>query len=420
VLLTDGADDAPEATRAAAAAAAGRGARVSVLGIAGDPGGELETLARAGGGTFAALSADDQDLEQIARAPELSLGASLSKREQQTDAWYDFGIWLLWVPLLLAPLAFRKGWATAALAVVCFQLPAPSAHAAVLDWFERPDQRGARAFADEEYEASAAAFEDPAWRAAALYRSGDFASAAAQLADLPDPESSYNRGNALAKSGQLEEALAAYDAALAVQPDDADARFNRDLVARLLEEQEPPPQDGSDAENSDDDERSEASEDSEGDGSAQPESPESDASGEDSGEEGEPQSGDEAEGGAESANGGEQPADADTEPADAGEESAGGDTEAEDAASPSAEPQGESSTAEAPSPGGAPDAPAEQAAAAGDASSPAAKGAPTSPEQQAAERWMSRLPDDPGGLLREKIRRDYQRKALARQQGEMP
>jgi hypothetical protein len=33
---------------------------------------------------------------------------------------------------------------------------------------------------------------------------------------------------------------------------------------------------------------------------------------------------------------------------------------------------------------------------------------------------MSRLPDDPGGLLREKIRRDYQRKALARQQGEMP
>jgi hypothetical protein len=31
---------------------------------------------------------------------------------------------------------------------------------------------------------------------------------------------------------------------------------------------------------------------------------------------------------------------------------------------------------------------------------------------------MARLPDDPGGLLREKIRRDYQRKQAARNREE--
>jgi hypothetical protein len=39
---------------------------------------------------------------------------------------------------------------------------------------------------------------------------------------------------------------------------------------------------------------------------------------------------------------------------------------------------------------------------------------PLSAEEQDHARWMARLPDDPGGLLREKIRRDYLRKQAAR------
>ena len=58
----------------------------------------------------------------------------------------------------------------------------------------------------------------------------------------------YNRGNALAKQGKLSDALAAYDAALALRPSDADTRHNRDLVQRLLkpppEPPPPPPQGG--------------------------------------------------------------------------------------------------------------------------------------------------------------------------------
>jgi hypothetical protein len=42
---------------------------------------------------------------------------------------------------------------------------------------------------------------------------------------------------------------------------------------------------------------------------------------------------------------------------------------------------------------------------------------PSAAEQQRSQ-WMARLPDDPGGLLRERIRRDYLRKQAARRAGD--
>ncbi|ONF45583.1 tetratricopeptide repeat protein, partial [Methylobacterium radiotolerans] len=47
---------------------------------------------------------------------------------------------------------------------------------------------------------------------------------------------SYNLGNALAKAGDLDGALAAYDEALRFNPRDADAQANRSLIARMRAE----------------------------------------------------------------------------------------------------------------------------------------------------------------------------------------
>ncbi|HEX8756140.1 MAG TPA: hypothetical protein VF745_07365, partial [Steroidobacteraceae bacterium] len=66
---------------------------------------------------------------------------------------------------------------------------------------------------------------------------GRYAQAAKLLAPFTDAQSEYNRGNALAKSGQLQAALAAYDAALKQAPGDKDIRHNRDLVERALRQQ---------------------------------------------------------------------------------------------------------------------------------------------------------------------------------------
>jgi len=100
-----------------------------------------------------------------------------------------------------------------------------------------PDQQG-QALLDAGLPAQAAErFHDPRRRAYADLQMGGYAAAAKLLAPFTDAQSEYNRGNALAKSGQLQAALAAYDSALKQAPADKDIRHNRDLVERALQQQ---------------------------------------------------------------------------------------------------------------------------------------------------------------------------------------
>ncbi|MEM9301399.1 MAG: tetratricopeptide repeat protein, partial [Pseudomonadota bacterium] len=80
--------------------------------------------------------------------------------------------------------------------------------------------------------------EDPLLRGNAHYRNGDFEAAAQAFERASGPDGAYNLGNALAQQQRYEEALAAYDRALADVPDMEDAIYNRELVEKLLEEQQ--------------------------------------------------------------------------------------------------------------------------------------------------------------------------------------
>lgn len=78
-------------------------------------------------------------------------------------------------------------------------------------------------------------FEDPRWAAVARYRADDYAGAVAALEGLGGSDDHYNRGNGLARLGEYEDALAAYEQALRLDPGNDDARHNRDLIRRLLQ-----------------------------------------------------------------------------------------------------------------------------------------------------------------------------------------
>ena len=71
----------------------------------------------------------------------------------------------------------------------------------------------------------------------ALYQAGNYAEAAKRFAQSNDAYAHYNRGNALAKAGELEAALDAYDQALEAQPDLHPALKNKALVEALIQEQ---------------------------------------------------------------------------------------------------------------------------------------------------------------------------------------
>jgi len=101
-----------------------------------------------------------------------------------------------------------------------------------------PDQRGEQLLRKGDAAAAAQTYADPRRKAYAELQAGDYAAAARDFGGLDDSDAHYDRGNALARSGDLQQALKAYDAALASNPDNRDARHNRDLVAQALKQQQ--------------------------------------------------------------------------------------------------------------------------------------------------------------------------------------
>ena len=208
----------------------------------------LEQVAQSGGGRFEVLRASGEIPHFAIERPERiePVGAP----RPMPDESHDGGAWLALVALPLAALLFRRGW-LAAVAVLAL-LPAfapPQAHA--FDWpglWRRTDQQAAAAFARGMPSDTARVLgkleRDSPWHAMLLYRSGNFAEAAAQFATGDTAVAHYNRGNALALDGELEAAIAAYDAALERNPAMPDAQFNRALVRKALAERPAEPPDG--------------------------------------------------------------------------------------------------------------------------------------------------------------------------------
>ncbi len=111
-------------------------------------------------------------------------------------------------------------------------------------WWHTDDQRAEAALRAGDAARAARTYTDPRRKAFAQLQAGAHRDAAAGYAALDDAESAYNRGNALARAGDLQLALQAYDNALAKNPADLAAQRNRALVAAALGQ---PPQGGGQA-----------------------------------------------------------------------------------------------------------------------------------------------------------------------------
>jgi Ca-activated chloride channel family protein len=200
--------------------------------------GPLQELAARNGGRYVDATLTDEDIEFLLDDTLFTETENLVDVEREYDTWNEAGPWLLLLALPFAALAFRRGWLLGLAFLFVFT---PEHEAYALEWrdlWERKDQQGSESFTTENYAEAAAEFRDPAWRAAANYRGENYAQTVQDLALLDDPESHYNRGNALARLNQYEAAIAAYDQTLAQVPDHADALHNKEIVEKLLEEQQ--------------------------------------------------------------------------------------------------------------------------------------------------------------------------------------
>ncbi|MFI8737468.1 hypothetical protein CDR19_10985 [Ectopseudomonas toyotomiensis] len=202
----------------------------------------LRETAEAHAGRYTASRLDDEDLRRLGLldGPQAMRAAG---EPTQLDSHIDQGYWLLLPLLLLAACAGRRGWLFCL--PLLLMLPPQSSHAFELDdlWL-RPDQQGQRLLQAQRPAEAAQRFVDPQWQGKALYEAEDYAAAAERFAKGDSAIDHYNRGNALAKAGELEAALDAYEQALERQPELAAAQHNKALVEQALRQRENQQQSG--------------------------------------------------------------------------------------------------------------------------------------------------------------------------------
>jgi len=293
----------------------------------------------------------DDDLAYLLADEPLPEQAQFREIERDFDIWFEEGPWLLLLLLPLAALSFRRGWLWSVMLIALLP-PAPAEASLWDDLWQRRDQQAAEALAKGDPVAAAELFEDTEWKGTAQYRAEEYTGAVNAFTGASSADGIYNLGNALARQGDYQKAINAYDQSLALNPQHEDAAFNKQLVEKLLEQQQQQEQqEGNDEQNqdsqdsdesqqqqSDQDQQNQQSEDqqqSENDNTEQQDEQDSEQ------KEGEQQQSEQTEQ--------QQMAEADPQPLD--EE-----------------------------------------------------------QQQALEQWLRRVPDDPGGLLRRKFEMQYNEK----------
>ncbi len=337
---------------------------------------QLRRLAADSGGVYMDIDLQDGDLDRIQPAGRGT--AEVSQVERDFDVWREQGPWLLLALLPIVAWAFRRGVVAAwLLTPLLLAWPDISAAAEQNRWWQNRAQREALRHDD----------------GLRMYRQGDFDAARERFEEMDRPHGHYNRGNALAKSGQLEEAIEAYDQALSGNSRMDDAVFNRALVAALLQQQQKQQQQNQGGDSND------ANQGEPNDGQSEGNSPQA---------------------GRQSEDGSPTPANQESQPGQDGEAQDG---DAQQQADAQRGPDGQ------PSPGDTESQADSGSDPSNESEGPIAERGETGENnedgsdsgtlrsvqemrdderQQALMQWLRRLPDDPGALLRRKFQYQYQ------------
>jgi Ca-activated chloride channel homolog len=340
---------------------------------------DLAKLAQQGNGVYQSISTDDSDILALLSALEQPIKQQGKENKNLLlDQWEDKGPWLLLLVLPLVALNFRKGLLTIGL-VLLLPLPKNSYAVEWQDLWQNKDQQAAQAYKNKDFDKAASLFENPDWKAAANYKAGAYDKALESLVPKPDEKNAavlYNQGNALAKSGQLEPAIKAYEKALALNPNDDDAKYNKELVEKALEKQKQEQKKQDQQKKKDKQDKQDKSDQSDKDDQQKK----------------------------------------DGEPSEQSEQQKASDQKPEQSEEkkPQQQHADEQGTPDNKEPEKQPEADkAEQAAEAKKADAkqqpkPTKELAqPTDEQQQANEQWLNRIPDDPAGLLKRKFKYQY-------------
>jgi len=395
----------------------------------------LSRLASSNGGRYQQLQQSDRDVNNFVSDWESSLSRANNtaplnnnggdgldgETEREFDQWQDQGFWFVFVLIPFALLGFRRGWLLALFPAILMlsavpdtamaqtspaphsSSPSPSgssdeaveAETSVWqDLWKTRDQQAMDAYEKKDFKRAGQLFENGDWRGAAKYHSGEFDSAEKQFSNSDSSQNHYNKGNALARAGKIDDAIDAYGEALKADPENEDAKFNLDLVEKIKQQEEKKKQE----DGKDDDKDQESQDKKEGDESKSGDEKKSDES------EGQDQKDKDKQGDEKSDDG--KKSEDNQDPKD--EQQAESEKEQEQEEEKNKEQQPQPSQDEQKSDDKAKEDQAQASKGLDDLSDE---------ERQALEQWLQQVPDDPSGLLRNKFNHQYQERRRAYREG---
>ncbi|WP_321410112.1 vWA domain-containing protein [Tolumonas auensis] len=164
------------------------------------------------------------DITKLEKSLTDDFAADDSNTLREVIVYKELSYFILF-PLILAALLFRRGY----ILLIPFVIYFPESSYAkdiALDLYKQG-----------QYQQAADTFQDYTWKGNAMYRAGKFSQAIEFYGKDNTPVSHYNRGNALAHTGKIKEAIIAYNQAIQLNPNFQEAKDNKNILEIWLKKQ---------------------------------------------------------------------------------------------------------------------------------------------------------------------------------------
>lgn len=199
----------------------------------------LQRLASQAHIPLASITTNNDDMQWVQREAVHHLQIV---NDKSSVHWKEYGYYLCYPLVLIALFWFRRGWMVRWVFVLGFAglgaMPSPAAAADwhVADWFFTPDQQGRWYYEHREFGRAAEHFQNPTWKAWALYQHGRWDEAQKIFETLPGPDAKFMSGNSYAHQFEYQEAKDAYNEALRMRHPFPAAEANLRLMDTLLKQ----------------------------------------------------------------------------------------------------------------------------------------------------------------------------------------
>jgi len=393
---------------------------------------ELTDLAQRVKGRYHEITSNNNDIDFL--KPRELKDEDKPKIQRDFDQWIDQGHWFVFLLLPIALFCFRRGLLFSLLLIPLLGFsPTPSYAFGLDDIWLTKNQQAQQQLKSGDAKRAAEQFDSPDWKAAAQYRAGDYPGAAESYSKIDTASGHYNRGNALAKSGKLEDSIKAYDEALKRDPDFEDAKKNRELAEKLLKQQKEQQKEKNKDNKKDDQDKNEKDK-KENDEKNKDDSQKDQQNQQNKDSENKDENNKDSDKDSKQQDSQNQSSKSDQNKQDSKEKDGNSQSSSQNSAAGSANDQAQqnSSAANAAQSGQSSSANASQQPSAAQASSAGASEQNaeaqaaqlnqdnlTNEQKQAMEQWLRRVPDDPGGLLRNKFKYQYQLNRQKQAEGEL-